>query len=221
LSSGAIFEIRNQCSYTVWAAASPGGGQQLNSGQSWTINVNPGTTGRIWGRTNCNFDGNGRGRCQTGDCNGLLECQAYGSPPITLAEYAINQFNNMAFYDVSLVDGFNIPMDLSPTADGCKGRGSRCSADINRECPNELRVPGGCDNPCTVINSDCCRSGLNCRPTNYSRFFKERCPDAVNIPNDDPETASRFTCPSGTNYITVLCFVHKTLISRLSNMYQR
>jgi hypothetical protein len=36
---------------------------------------------RIWARTTCNFDGAGRGRCETGDCNGLLQCQAYGQPP--------------------------------------------------------------------------------------------------------------------------------------------
>ncbi|KAF5205697.1 Thaumatin-like protein, partial [Thalictrum thalictroides] len=114
LTHAATFEIRNQCPFTVWAAASPGGGQQLGSGQTWNLNVNPGTAGaRIWGRTNCNFDGNGRGSCQTGDCGGLLQCQGYGNPPNTLAEFALNQFNNLDFYDISLVDGFNIPMEFS------------------------------------------------------------------------------------------------------------
>ncbi|GMH22713.1 hypothetical protein Nepgr_024556 [Nepenthes gracilis] len=36
----ATFVITNNCPYTVWAAAAPGGGQQLNQGQTWTINVN-------------------------------------------------------------------------------------------------------------------------------------------------------------------------------------
>ena len=92
LSNAATFEIRNQCPYTVWAAAVPGGGRRLDPGQSWTITANVGTTqARIWGRTNCIFDGAGRGKCQTGDCNGLLQCQAFGQPPNTLAEYASNQ----------------------------------------------------------------------------------------------------------------------------------
>ncbi|KAF9617577.1 hypothetical protein IFM89_037389 [Coptis chinensis] len=200
----ATFEIRNQCPYTVWAAAVPGGGQQLNSGQSWTINVNAGTAGaRIWGRTNCNFDGSGRGRCETGDCGGLLSCQGFGQPPNTLAEYALNQFSGLDFFDISLVDGFNIPMDFSPTG-GC--RGIRCSADINGQCPNELRAPGGCNNPCTVFktNEYCCTNGQgSCGPTNYSRFFKERCPDAYSYPQDDP--SSTFTCPGGGNYRVVFC----------------
>ncbi|KAK4338391.1 hypothetical protein RND71_042878 [Anisodus tanguticus] len=120
-SEAAIFDIRNNCPYTVWAASVPvGGGQQLNAGQTWTINVPAGTKqARIWARTGCNFDGSGQGRCQTGDCNGLLQCQSFGVPPNSLAEYALNQFNNLDFFDISLVDGFNVPMEFSPTSNGC------------------------------------------------------------------------------------------------------
>nr|P86363.1 RecName: Full=Osmotin; Short=CpOsm [Calotropis procera] len=39
----ATFTIRNNCPYTIWAAAVPGGGRRLNSGGTWTINVAPGT----------------------------------------------------------------------------------------------------------------------------------------------------------------------------------
>ncbi|KAB1215590.1 Pathogenesis-related protein R major form [Morella rubra] len=143
-SHAAIFEIRNECPYTVWAAASPGGGRRLDRGQSWTINVAPGTAmARIWGRTNCNFDGSGRGHCQTGDCGGVLDCK---------------------------------------------------------------RAPGGCNNPCTVFktNQYCCTNGQgSCGPTNFSKFFKSRCPDAYSYPQDDP--TSTFTCPGGTNYRVVFC----------------
>ncbi|CAL9196209.1 protein P21-like [Musa acuminata AAA Group] len=203
VSHAATFDIVNQCSFTVWAAAVPGGGRQLDPSQTWTINVNPGTTGgRVWARTDCSFDGSGSGSCQTGDCGGLLECQAYGTPPNTLAEFALNQFQNMDFIDISLVDGFNVPMDFSPTSGDC--RGVRCSADINGQCPAELRAPGGCNNPCTVFKTDeyCCTSG-SCGPTNYSMFFKNNCPDAYSYPKDD--ATSTFTCPGGTNYRVVFC----------------
>ncbi|XP_065014606.1 protein P21-like [Musa acuminata AAA Group] len=203
VSHAATFDIVNQCSFTVWAAAVPGGGRQLDPSQTWTINVNPGTTGgRVWARTDCSFDGSGSGSCQTGDCGGLLECQGYGTPPNTLAEFALNQFQNMDFIDISLVDGFNVPMDFSPTSGDC--RGIRCSADINGQCPAELRAPGGCNNPCTVFKTDeyCCTSG-SCGPTNYSMFFKNNCPDAYSYPKDD--ATSTFTCPGGTNYRVVFC----------------
>ncbi|KAF2313253.1 hypothetical protein GH714_009993 [Hevea brasiliensis] len=166
--------------------------------------VNPGTTGaRIWARTNCGFDGAGRGRCQTGDCGGLLQCTSYGAPPNTLAEFALNQFNNLDFFDISLVDGFNVPMEFSPTSGGCR-RGITCKADINGQCPAVLRAPGGCNNPCTVYktNEYCCNNG-NCGPTDLSRFFKDRCRDAYSYPKDDQ--TSTFTCPGATFAITNNC----------------
>lgn len=203
LANAATFTIRNNCPYTVWAAASPGGGRQLNRGQVWTLNVAAGTAGaRIWPRTGCSFNGAGQGRCQTGDC-GKLACTGYGTPPNTLAEYALNQYNNLDFFDISLVDGFNVPMEFSPNSPGCT-RGIRCTADINGQCPNALRAPGGCNNPCTVYktNEYCCNTGP-CSATPLSRFFKQRCPDAYSYPKDDP--TSTFTCPGGTNYRVVFC----------------
>ncbi|KAE8683835.1 Osmotin-like protein TPM-1 [Hibiscus syriacus] len=173
-----LFEIRHECSYTVWAAASPGGGRRLDPFQSWTINVPAGTAmARIWGRTNCNFDSSGRGRCQTGDCGGLLQCRGWGAPPNTLAEYELNQFQNLDFYDISLVDGFNIPMVFGPTSWGCHN--IRCTADINGQCPS----PGSCN------------------ATDFSRFFKMRCPDSYSYPQDDP--TSTFNYPGGANYRVV------------------
>ncbi|XP_073107171.1 thaumatin-like protein, partial [Elaeis guineensis] len=152
--------------------------------------------------TGCSFDGNGNGHCQTGDCGGKLACTAYGSPPNTLAEFALNQYQNLDFIDISLVDGFNVPMDFNPTS-GCS-RGIRCTADIVGQCPNMLKAPGGCNNPCTVFktNEYCCNSG-GCGPTNYSKFFKNRCPDAYSYPKDDQ--TSTFTCPGGTNYKVIFC----------------
>ncbi|KAK1279306.1 hypothetical protein QJS04_geneDACA023001 [Acorus gramineus] len=204
LTNAATFNVVNKCSHTVWAAAVPGGGQQLNPGQSWTLNVPAGTAGaRVWARTGCSFDGSGNGHCQTGDCGGVLECTAYGSLPNTLAEYSLNQFNNLDLYDISLVDGFNVPMDFGPTSrGGCDD--VRCAADVNGQCPGVLRVPGGCNNPCTVFKTDeyCCNSG-SCSPTDYSRYFKGLCPDAYSYPKDD--ATSTFTCAAGSNYQVVFC----------------
>jgi hypothetical protein len=203
-TQAATFDIKNNCRDTVWAAAVPGGGRQLNSGETWTINVAAGTkAARIWARTGCSFDGSGHGHCQTGDCGGLLNCQAYGTPPNTLAEYALNQYMNLDFFDISLVDGFNIPMDFSPTSNGCT-RGIQCTADVNGQCPSQLKTQGGCNNPCTVFKTDnyCCNSG-NCGPTDYSKYFKGKCPDAYSYPKDD--ATSTFTCNGGTNYKVVFC----------------
>ncbi|KAJ3685372.1 hypothetical protein LUZ61_014536 [Rhynchospora tenuis] len=203
VGNAAIFTVINKCSYVVWAAASPGGGKKLNPGDTWTLNIAPGTTGgRIWGRTGCSFDSNGNGHCQTGDCS-KLACTGYGSPPNTLAEYGLKQFSNLDFWDISLVDGFNIPMNFVPVS-GCSSAGAHCPADVNSQCPSVLKRTGGCLNPCQVFKTDeyCCNSG-KCGPTTYSKFFKNLCPQAYSYPKDDP--TSTFTCPSGANYQVVFC----------------
>jgi hypothetical protein len=78
-----------------------------------TVTVSDGWAGRFWGRTGCGFDGNGQGPCATGDCGNILECNgAGGVPPATLAEVTLNGDAGKDFYDISLVDGFNVPMQV-------------------------------------------------------------------------------------------------------------
>ncbi|CAN6309950.1 unnamed protein product [Urochloa humidicola] len=211
-ADAATFTVTNKCPYTVWAAAVPGGGKQLDNGQTWTINVPAGTTGgRVWARTGCTFDGNGNGHCQTGDCGGVLQCTGYGQAPNTLAEFGLNTpFMGLDFFDISLVDGFNVPMDFSPTganAASCPKGGPRCAADVTAQCPAALQAPGGCNNPCTVFRTDeyCCTGSAanTCGPTDYSRYFKGQCPDAYSYPKDD--ATSTYSCPGGTDYNVVFC----------------
>ncbi|CAL4904851.1 unnamed protein product [Urochloa decumbens] len=122
-ANAATFTITNNCGYTVWPAGIPvGGGTQLDQGQSWTVDVPPGTSGRFWGRTGCSFNG-GSGHCDSGDCAGALSCSVSGQTPATLAEYTIGANGAQDFYDISLVDGFNQPMDFS------------CSTGVNLHCP--------------------------------------------------------------------------------------
>nr|GME07516.1 osmotin-like protein [Ipomoea batatas] len=204
------FEILNNCPFTVWAAATPvGGGQPLDQGQNWNINMPHGTSrGRIWGRTNCKFDGSGRGTCQTGDCGGTMTCSEWGKPPNTIAEFGINQPNNTDFFDISLLEGFNIPMSLTPTnaTTDDKCHSISCTADIVAQCPAPLRDPGGCNDPCNTFGTSqyCCTNNGPCNSTEYSRFFKTRCPDAYSYPKDD--ATSTFTCSGGTtDYKVVFC----------------
>ncbi|NBH31918.1 hypothetical protein D3Z30_13405, partial [Staphylococcus warneri] len=174
------FDIQNNCSYTLWPAVLPhGGGRRLDSGETWTLNFLDGPRlAKIWARTNCTFDSSGNGSCLTGDCNGQLNCSSYGSPPHTKAEYGLNSFGRRDYYDISVMNGFNVPIEMTPTSNNCT-RSVKCAADIVGECPNELKTTGGCNNPCTVYKTTeyCCHSGA-CWPTDLSRFFKSRCRDA-------------------------------------------
>ncbi|KQJ86097.1 protein P21 [Brachypodium distachyon] len=202
------FTIFNKCSYTVWPAAIPvGGGTRLDPGQKTTLTAPAGTAGaRIWARTGCKFDSSGRGSCVTGDCGGILVCAAGGATPATLAEYTLGTAGKSDFYDISLVDGFNVPMSFGPVG-GSSCHAISCAADINAKCPAALKVNGGCVSACIKFNTEqyCCRtSGPSaCQPTDYSRFFKGLCPDAYSYAYDDK--SSTFTCAAGTNYQVTFC----------------
>ena len=137
-ASATSFSITNQCSFTVWPAATPvGGGRQLNSGDTWSIDIPTGTSsGRIWGRTGCNFNGNS-GRCATGDCAGALSCILSGQPPFTLAEFTLR--GDMDSYDISVIDGFNIGMGFScSTGVALQCRDSGCPAAYHQ--PNDVKT---------------------------------------------------------------------------------
>ncbi|XP_058735958.1 thaumatin-like protein [Vicia villosa] len=151
-AQAARFNVVNQCSYTVWPAAIPrGGGRQLSSGQSWGLDIPAGTSGKIWGRTGCNFDVFGHGSCQTGDCGGALSCSGSGRPPTTLVEFTLNAGNNQDFYDISVIQGFNVPLQIAPTSNGCNKvrtcREQSCSDAYQYPGDNSKSVscPGGTD----------------------------------------------------------------------------
>ncbi|PPR85430.1 hypothetical protein GOBAR_AA35258 [Gossypium barbadense] len=53
------------------------------------------------------------------------ECSSSGaSPPATIAEFTLNGAGGLDFYDVSLVDGYNLPMMVSPNG----GTGGNCTS---------------------------------------------------------------------------------------------
>ncbi|XP_059066501.1 pathogenesis-related thaumatin-like protein 3.8 [Cryptomeria japonica] len=202
---GAVkFDLKNQCGYTVWPAGLPGGGQQLDQNMTWMVAVPAGTqAGRFWARTGCSFDASGGGTCKTGDCGGQLNCTVSGAVPATLAEYTQS---DQDYYNVSLVDGFNVPLSINPTNSNCTA--PACKADVNAMCPDQFKVDGGCKSACNVFQTDqyCCTGAFadNCPATNYSMIFKNQCPQAYSYPKDDNSSTS--TCPSGTSdYSIVFC----------------
>jgi hypothetical protein len=91
---------------------------------------------RIWPRTGCSTQ-NGNFICETGQCKNNIECAGTtGVPPVTLAEFNLASSSG-DWYDLSLVDGFSIPMSIEPTSSKC--RKLRCVNDINKVCPAEFQ----------------------------------------------------------------------------------
>ena len=216
----------NAVDQTIWVAgwqqtpqpALPVTGWVLPAGQSLSITVPDHWNGRFWGRTGCSFDGGGHGHCQTGDCAGKFQCTQYGTIPATLAEYNLNAWQNLDFYDVSLVDGSNLPMYINIahgttkdpiSANGCAKSG--CTKAV--PCPAELEVTAGgatvgCISPCARFNTDqyCCRAQWAPRsacdptkwPVDYAAIFKAAEPFAYSYVDDD--ATSTFTCAGECGY---------------------
>ena len=202
------FTILNKCPFTIWPATyNPSSGLELPSGMQTTLSVPSNQeAGRIWGRTECNFNAQGIGSCLTGDCGGVLNCQLTGAVPTTLFEFTLNGNGNQDYYDISLVDGFNLPVAVVPTAGNCKA--ISCNKNITADCPAELKTEGGCKNACLAFPSNdqyCCSGQFvdNCPPNDYSKFFKGECPQAYSYAKDD--ASSTFVCPTGADYTVTFC----------------
>ncbi|RLN40723.1 uncharacterized protein C2845_PM01G42950 [Panicum miliaceum] len=227
LAEGIVFHVANRCPFPVWPASAPntghpvlaGGGFLVPPGKSRRVVAPVTWNGRFWARTGCNFTANGgvgaAAACLTGDCEGRLACNgSVGAPPATLVE------------DVSLVDGYNLPVSVSAVpgtgaADPSKCAIAGCARDVNAACPPELQVTaatagGGakaavvaCKSACLAFGLDafCCRGAYAtpaaCRGSVYSRLFKDACPAYYSYAYDT--TATTASGCRAREYVITFC----------------
>ncbi|XP_051149947.1 pathogenesis-related thaumatin-like protein 3.5 [Andrographis paniculata] len=222
LSSATLFTIQNSCSYTIWpgtlsgdgATLLGGGGFALAPGDTVQLPAPPGWSGRFWARTGCSFDEAGAGSCATGDCGGGIRCTGGGAPPVSLVEFTLGSADGAAkdFYDVSLVDGYNVGVAVRPSGGAGECQSAGCVADLNADCPEELEVVDGsgavvaCKSACLAFNTAefCCTgehaTAATCPATPYSAVFKSACPTAYSYAYDD--MSSTCTCTDSDYFIT-------------------
>jgi hypothetical protein len=217
--------IVNAVQQTIWAATNQNNtyplaktGWELAPGQSVTVNVAAQWGGRIWGRTGCSFNSAGVGHCQTGDCGNVFQCKGTGATPATLAELTLGSYAGLDFYDVSMVDGSNLPMyiNISHTTTRDQVNSAGCSAGGCTKavsCPAAMQVKAGgqtvaCETACAAFGTDayCCRGAWsgrnNCNPAkwpvDYAKLaFKDAEPYAYSYAYDDSATMS---CRGGCDY---------------------
>jgi len=149
---------------------------------------------------------------------------------VKLAEVGLDKFQGNDFYDISLVDAFNLPMKIEPIAGtfqtsrfgnqkyDCKA--PTCTHNMLSDCPNELkqvqnRKVVACLSACTKFHNQeyCCPNGSPfgsaqaCKASSYAHHFKQRCPDAYSYAFDDEK--STFACRSApgkqSGYLTTFC----------------
>ncbi|XP_027361965.1 thaumatin-like protein 1b [Abrus precatorius] len=209
--SSTMFKIANKCNYTVWPGIFSGTGNlpvsitgfALQPGESKTVTVPSAWSGHVWGRTLCSQDSTGKFSCVTGNCGSFsLECAGRNAnPPVTLAVFTLNGTGGLDLFDVSLVEGFNIPMRVEPKGGTGIGncRATSCAVDLNGACPAKLKVIR--DGEGVACKSACCCS-KTCKANSYLQFFKRACPGAYVYPYDNG--ISNFTCASA-DYLLTFC----------------
>jgi hypothetical protein len=224
------FTFVNKMDQTIWVGATgtavantDGWDGELAPGASHSVTVSTPTgnewSGRFWGRTECV-----NGKCVTGDCGSTaLMCAGASSgnaSPATLAEFALNAYDGEVFYDISLVDGFNLPMQIvpsdgSPSPDNC---GSQACVNLNTTCPTALQKKDAsgavvtCMSACAAFGTDqyCCLGQYNattCNPDTWpsnvdsAKFFKAAYPHDYSYAYDD--STSTYTCAETCSYSIV------------------
>ncbi|KDQ56705.1 hypothetical protein JAAARDRAFT_179334 [Jaapia argillacea MUCL 33604] len=253
VASGAVartFTVYNGCPFTIWPAMFT----DLNVGSAvpdyqtgWeaaaythvTFSVpNNWAAGRIWAsqsnqrhrraRRDCNFSSNpGPNSCLDGGCNGGLECDPHtgtGVPPASLAEFTLSAGDGPDYYDVSLVDGYNLPVRI----DNDKGCGvASCPVDLGPNCPSALKgpldstgFPVGCKSACdaniggnSADSPNCCSGSHNtpatCPPSGvaYYSYFKSNCPNSYVYAYDESSGTALWTCSGSleADYTITFC----------------
>ncbi|KAI0710079.1 thaumatin-like protein [Earliella scabrosa] len=183
------------------------------------------TAGRIWARRDCNFSNGtpGPNSCLDGGCNGGLVCTGTGVPPASLAEFTLGTNGLPDNYDVSLVDGYNLPVRISNNK-GCHV--ADCPVDLGPNCPAQLKgpfdstgFPVGCKSACLaglgdpVNNPNCCTGSFNnpntCKASGvaFYSYFKNNCPNSYAFAYDEPSGTALWTCASNlrADYTVTFC----------------
>ncbi|KAJ3726455.1 thaumatin-like protein [Lentinula guzmanii] len=240
VNAARTFTVYNGCPFTIWpamftgvnqATASPAYTTGWEAGAYTAVSFsvpNNWQAGRIWARRDCDFSVNpGPNSCLDGGCNGGLVCDpttGTGVPPASLAEFTLSGAGGLDYYDISFVDGYNLPISITNNVN-CPA--PVCAVDLGPDCPAPLAgpfdstgFPVGCKSACDANldgdqqNSPNCCSGQYDTPqtcpssgVEYYTYFKDACPDAYAYAYDESSQSSLWTCPDADNadYTITFC----------------
>ncbi|GAA5799492.1 thaumatin [Helicostylum pulchrum] len=174
----------------------------LTTGASNSFSKPDSWGGRVWGRYLCSGSaGSDTHRCGVPGATN----------PASLAEFFFHGVGGKDFYDISLVDGYNIPMSITPGG-GTPPSGYSCGSPKCHiaSCPPEFAVKDStgnvisCQSDCSKTGSPehCCVGEYNspdiCKASKNAAAIKEVCPDAYSFAYDDQESTYECAAESFT-----------------------
>ncbi|KAI9276668.1 thaumatin, partial [Phascolomyces articulosus] len=202
--------IKNDCDYDLSIGKLDNGASspelsQVSKGSEKTYSLDGKWQGRFWSR----------------ESGGGDNPTAGAADPASLAEFTFKGHGGNDYYDVSFVDGYNIPIridPINPSKDGGADNGEQyhCGAPACSnvpKCPDELKVMKdgkevGCKSACSKFGTEeyCCSGSKDtpdkCPANKYSKQVKDVCPDVYTYAYDD--TTSTFMCQS-EGYTVTFC----------------
>lgn len=203
-TSGVTITVKNSCSKSIQVnqltnTVGNAKSTTLAAGSSTSINVDSTWGGRIWAREGC---------------SGSTDCD--GSAPASLAEFLLSGAAGKDYYDVSFVDGFNLPISIAPnsgTANGYDCGAPACSSLPS--CPSELQEKDAsgnviaCKSACAAYGTDeyCCTGSYagrgDCGTNSFATAVKAACPNVYTYPHDD--STSMYACSPASGYTVTFC----------------
>ncbi|ORX42592.1 Osmotin, thaumatin-like protein [Hesseltinella vesiculosa] len=201
--------VKNSCSYSIIAGTSENGklygdSTSVSAGQSHTFTYPSSWEGRVWARTSCEG--------QVCKYSGLWA-------PTTLAEFNFKPGNIETMYDISLVDGWNLPMTITPDSKTSNPYNlqKHCGTPACKSLPscpqgfeskdNSTGKAVACQSACSHFQTPeyCCTGAYGentCKPSRYADAAKSTCPDAYSYAYDD--ATSVYSC-GATSFTVEFC----------------
>lgn len=188
--------ISNKCQDTLHVgvltngqSSSAGDGQfDVTAGSNKVITKSDHWGGRVWGRKQCSGTSGQADSCST---------PPGASNPASLAEFFFKGAGGKDYYDISLVDGYNLPVSITPSHEPQSSGSSKynCGAPSCNvpACPKDYAIVDStgnvvaCQSTCSKENTPqaCCTGAHDnpntCKPDNRSEAVKSACPDAYSV----------------------------------------
>ncbi|KAI7886032.1 Osmotin, thaumatin-like protein [Lichtheimia hyalospora FSU 10163] len=202
--------VKNHCGYDLHVGKLTNGQSKASTqvvakGSQTTYSLPSNWQGRFWARD----------QCQGKECNAI----AGAADPASLAEFTFKGHGGYDYYDLSFVDGFNLPMSIKPIHPKKESGADqyRCGAPTCNKlpsCPSDLQVKNhkghvvGCQSACSKFGTDeyCCAGAHStpdtCSPNYFSKAVENACPDAYSYAYDD--NTSTYMCKA-QGYVVTIC----------------